>query len=302
MKRYQSIVALEANGKFLLLKRAKNETYPGIWEFPSGGVEGNETLEECARRELEEEAGLYAGRMSYRGKAERIQKGVIVEMHYFHAEMFRGNPKISEEHSAFGWFTKKEILAMEHLSPDAPINTNSEGKVGTGVLHFFSLEPDMLQTVLCIPVDFRNKRILLGMKKRGFGSGKWNGFGGKIEHGESPEKAAVRELWEEAGLHDVKVRKVAELIFLFPSIPLEKKWDNFMHVFFIEEWDGEPKESREMKPEWFSFKEIPFKKMWQDDSHWLPLVLKGKKVKGRFVFGKDNNSIAKMELREVDKF
>ncbi len=35
-------------------------------------------------------------------------------------------------------------------------------------------------------------RVLLGMKKRGFGAGKWNGFGGKVEPGETIEEAAIR--------------------------------------------------------------------------------------------------------------
>ncbi|CAN0505072.1 unnamed protein product, partial [Ectocarpus sp. 12 AP-2014] len=38
--------------------------------------------------------------------------------------------------------------------------------------------------------DDDSKEILLGMKKRGFGEGKWNGFGGKVESGESVEEAA----------------------------------------------------------------------------------------------------------------
>lgn len=34
--------------------------------------------------------------------------------------------------------------------------------------------------------------VLLGMKKRGFGAGKWNGFGGKVQPGETIEEAARR--------------------------------------------------------------------------------------------------------------
>lgn len=34
--------------------------------------------------------------------------------------------------------------------------------------------------------------ILLGLKKRGFGLGKWNGFGGKVIAGETFTQAAVR--------------------------------------------------------------------------------------------------------------
>lgn len=35
-------------------------------------------------------------------------------------------------------------------------------------------------------------RILLGMKKRGFGAGRWNGFGGKVQEGETIEAGARR--------------------------------------------------------------------------------------------------------------
>jgi len=35
-------------------------------------------------------------------------------------------------------------------------------------------------------------RILLGMKKRGFGAGWWNGFGGKVQPDETIEEAAKR--------------------------------------------------------------------------------------------------------------
>ena len=44
-----------------------------------------------------------------------------------------------------------------------------------------------------------NQKVLLGYKKRGFGAGRWNGFGGKVETGETLEQAARRELKEESG-------------------------------------------------------------------------------------------------------
>ena len=54
---------------------------------------------------------------------------------------------------------------------------------------------------LCFLVDKKNKRVLMGMKKRGFGAGKYNGFGGKVEAGETIEEAVIRELWEESGVN-----------------------------------------------------------------------------------------------------
>ena len=35
-------------------------------------------------------------------------------------------------------------------------------------------------------------KVLLGLKKKGFGMGRWNGFGGKVEKGETIEEAAKR--------------------------------------------------------------------------------------------------------------
>ena len=44
----------------------------------------------------------------------------------------------------------------------------------------------------CLVMAMKNNQILLGYKKRGFGKGKWNGFGGKVEKGETPQEAAIR--------------------------------------------------------------------------------------------------------------
>ncbi len=37
-----------------------------------------------------------------------------------------------------------------------------------------------------------SSRILLGYKKRGFGAGRWNGFGGKVQKGETIQEGALR--------------------------------------------------------------------------------------------------------------
>ena len=46
----------------------------------------------------------------------------------------------------------------------------------------------------------RDGKILLAMKKRGFGVGFWNGYGGKLYDGETARIGAVREIAEESGL------------------------------------------------------------------------------------------------------
>ena len=127
------------------------------------------------------------------------------------------------------------------------------------------------------------KNICLAMKKRGFGMNRWNGVGGKVdEQNETIEEAARREVKEEILVDVNDLNKVAELSFYFPHNPA---WDQMVHVYLSENWEGEPKESDEMKPEWFSANELLFQDMWPDDIFWLPKVVKGNLIKAMFKFG-----------------
>ena len=126
----------------------------------------------------------------------------------------------------------------------------------------------------------RDDEILLAMKKRGFGEGRWNGVGGKVEAGESIEEAMIRETSEEINVVPVTYEKVGDIRFdeYFKGEPTLMH----VHVFVASVWEGKPTESEEMAPKWFSVKDIPYKDMWSDDPYWLPLVLEGKKVSADF--------------------
>jgi 8-oxo-dGTP pyrophosphatase MutT (NUDIX family) len=127
--------------------------------------------------------------------------------------------------------------------------------------------------------------ICLAMKKRGFGVGKWNGVGGKVEKGEKIIDAAKREAKEEINIDILNMKKMAENSFYFPHKP---EWNQKVHVYLSEVWSGEPTESEEMRPQWFLVENIPYEKMWSDDEFWLPKVLGGKMIKASFVFGEDD--------------
>ena len=142
------------------------------------------------------------------------------------------------------------------------------------------------KTILTLCVVHDHPRVLLGMKKRGFGSGKWNGFGGHVEAGEEIVDAARREVFEEAGVTVSELVPMGVLEFTFEGKPgvLE------VHVFKSLSYEGEPYESEEMRPQWFTIDEIPFDTMWPDDRYWMPLMLENKKFRGAFHFG-DEQSI-----------
>lgn len=148
---------------------------------------------------------------------------------------------------------------------------------------------------LCLLVQ--DGKILLGMKKRGFGAGRWNGFGGKVEAGESIEDGAKREMKEECGVEIEQMEKVGIHEFRFKKNPQEVLE---VHVFRVDTFAGEPVETDEMRPHWFAFDEIPYDTMWADDRYWMPLFLEGKKLRTKFLFS-ENDTLLEKDILIVEQ-
>ena len=136
----------------------------------------------------------------------------------------------------------------------------------------------------------RENEILLGMKKRGLGVGKWNGFGGKLTPDETLKECAVRELSEECSLKvdEDDLKQIGILMFDFVG-------ENFfleVNVFKTSTFSGCPTESEEMAPKWFLTENVPFAKLWADDILWYPLMFQNKLFYGVFQFQGHDNMIS----------
>lgn len=149
--------------------------------------------------------------------------------------------------------------------------------------------------ILTLSFLIKEDKILLAMKKRGFGDGKWNGYGGKLAEGESIEDGAVREIQEEG---NVAVQKedllpLGVIDFYFSDKP---EWDQRVHIFRVEKWMGEPEETEEMKPEWFAFDKIPWESMWKGDDSFITKVIAKQTFSGTITFGEEGKKLHSIKI------
>lgn len=138
------------------------------------------------------------------------------------------------------------------------------------------------QAVICYIKDNEKNQVLLINKKTGLGAGKVNAPGGRIEPGEMPLEAVVRECQEEVGLTPGNPVHVGDLFFIFKNGHSLRGF-----VYTAEAYEGEMIETDEADPFWCDRDRIPYDKMWADDALWLEKALNGTKISGRFIFDDD---------------
>lgn len=164
-------------------------------------------------------------------------------------------------------------------------------------------EKVLLNATLCFPV--KEGKVLLGLKTKRIGQGCWNGYGGGIDDGESPEQSILRELAEEAEVKALSsaLEKVAIIDFH------NTKTDGTVfvckvHVFLLHDWEGDFRPTDEIdRPTWFNRQELPFDTMMPADRQWLPLVLAGKKITGEASYGPwQKTLLTEMKIQPVDSF
>lgn len=160
-----------------------------------------------------------------------------------------------------------------------------------------SEEKVLTEATLCFLI--KKGQVLLSMKADNIGKGRWNGYGGGIEGGETLRQCIVRELGEEAEVVPVEgfIEKVA-IVDFHNTKSDGKKFVCRVHVYLAKKWLGEPRETKEMlTPTWFDVNNLPIDRMMPADRVWLPQILGGKKIMAEAHYGPFQKTL----LREVVK-
>ena len=131
-------------------------------------------------------------------------------------------------------------------------------------------------------------KLLLKEANSGVSVGKWNGPGGKMERGETPEMNVVREVSEETGLVIANPANHGTIEFYLNG---GGRLDYLVYVFSARRFSGKARSSEEGRVRWFDIGKIPYTRMWDDDKYWLPLLLNGIKFDAKFRYDKQNRRV-----------
>ena len=106
--------------KFLICRRGPNEKAAGLWEFPGGKLEINESLEDCILRELKEELDIDAELHSLYDNYSFEAKDVIYDLYFFRIKRFSGSLSRTV-HDEIRWVELQDFNNFSFLPGDAPV-------------------------------------------------------------------------------------------------------------------------------------------------------------------------------------
>lgn len=161
------------------------------------------------------------------------------------------------------------------------------------------MKPEYLEGTIVFLQQGNN--VWLAKKTRKIGKGLFNGYGGKIEPGESSTGSSMREIAVETGgiiLLPSNIQEVGEVVFhnFDDSNAHISTFKCFIHL--VKKWEGTPVSTEEMKdPQLFFTDNLPFGQMMPADGEWIPYVFSGNKA--RFNINVYQNIVNNTLLRPI---
>jgi len=137
-----------------------------------------------------------------------------------------------------------------------------------------------LATLCYVMKDDKTLMLYRNKKENDYHEGKWNGLGGKLEQGETPEECAIREVYEESGLR-VSEPEMKGLI-TFPMFDGINDW--YVWVFVFKKFEGEQIDSPEGTLEWIDNRKLTELNLWDGDKIFIPWLFEDKCFSAKFIY------------------
>ena len=155
-------------------------------------------------------------------------------------------------------------------------------------------EPDNTTGLATVCFIRRDGKVLLQRRAPGrVWAGRLNGPGGKVDPGETPEPAVVREVAEETGVHLAAPTFHGTLDLIFGERAVTRLR---VFVFVGPMGEGRLRGGREGRLRWYSEERLPFDQLWPDMRYWLPIVLAGGGVEGACTYDPDGERMLSCAL------
>jgi 8-oxo-dGTP diphosphatase len=137
-----------------------------------------------------------------------------------------------------------------------------------------------LATLCYLKADGKTLMMHRIKKANDMHQGKWNGLGGKLDPGETPEECVVREVLEESGL--MIVDPLLKGLLTFPKFANNEDWYAF--VFVARKFMGKLIDSNEGFLEWIDDQQLLKLDLWQGDRIFIPWLEQPGFFSGKFVY------------------
>ena len=108
------------DGQLLVTQRRPGDHLGGLWEFPGGKVEPNETFEHCLVRELREELGIEVAVGKQIEEITHAYPEKTVRLRFFHCTLLSGEPQPIHCHNLV-WVTRQTLLTYQFPAADAKL-------------------------------------------------------------------------------------------------------------------------------------------------------------------------------------
>lgn len=119
MKTVTAAIIIE-DDRVLLTRRGPDEKLAGYWEFPGGKVEDGESLEECLKREIHEELGLYTDIGDVLAQSEYRYDHGSFRLVAMQTNILSGEIRLNV-HDLVEWVPIQELLTFNLAPADIPI-------------------------------------------------------------------------------------------------------------------------------------------------------------------------------------